>query len=362
MNKVLSIIIPTYNMEKYLRRCLDSLIIDEEGMKQLEVLVINDGSKDSSSQIAHEYQDKYPDTYRVIDKENGNYGSCINRGLKEATGKYVKVLDADDWFDTNALAIVLRNLCGIDVDLVMTQFNEVTPEGKITKRLSLRKKPSNQEFLFTNYCVNPFESIAMHNIAYKLEILKDINYSQLEGISYTDMQWAFTPIAHVKKAVFYPLYLYQYMRGREGQTMDPVVVKKNFAQFLIMLKGLIADFGNIPLKIDKNTLSYLELILKGQLWKAYQMGLIENAIEIEKLKLFDDYVSANNRVKELSSSIPIANSFRYHFVAYWRKKGRKPFPFYFILFCKLIKQFQMIKGKIINLSFSKKQWMSSQYY
>ena len=90
MNKILTIIIPTYNMEKYLRRCLDSLIIDEEGMKQLEVLVINDGSKDSSSQIAHEYQDKYPDTFRVIDKENGNYGSCINRGLKEATGKYVK--------------------------------------------------------------------------------------------------------------------------------------------------------------------------------------------------------------------------------------------------------------------------------
>ena len=75
MNKILTIIIPTYNMEKYLRRCLDSLIIDEEGMKQLEVLVINDGSKDSSSQIAHEYQDKYPDTYRVIDKENGNYGN-----------------------------------------------------------------------------------------------------------------------------------------------------------------------------------------------------------------------------------------------------------------------------------------------
>lgn len=77
-------------MEKYLRRWLDSLIIDEEGMKQLEVLVINYGSKDSSSQIAHEYQEKYPDTYRVIDKENGNYGSCINIGLKEAKGKYVK--------------------------------------------------------------------------------------------------------------------------------------------------------------------------------------------------------------------------------------------------------------------------------
>ena len=110
MNKILTIIIPTYNMEKYLRRCLDSLIIDEEEMKQLEVLVINDGSKDSSSQIAHEYQDKYPDTFRVIDKENGNYGSCINRGLKEATRKYVKVLDADDSFDTKNFAKLLNVL------------------------------------------------------------------------------------------------------------------------------------------------------------------------------------------------------------------------------------------------------------
>ena len=68
MNTILTIIIPTYNMEKYLRRCLDSLIIDEEGMTQLEVFVINEGSKDSSSQTAHEYQDKFLHTpYRVID-------------------------------------------------------------------------------------------------------------------------------------------------------------------------------------------------------------------------------------------------------------------------------------------------------
>ena len=98
-NKILTIIIPTYNMEQYLRKCLDSLIVSEENMQRLEVLVVNDGSKDSSSAIGHEYEAKYPQTFRVIDKENGNYGSCVNRGLKEATGKYVKVLDADDYFD-----------------------------------------------------------------------------------------------------------------------------------------------------------------------------------------------------------------------------------------------------------------------
>ena len=78
MTKLLSIIIPTYNMQKYLRHCLDSLLVSDEMMDQLEVLVINDGSKDNSSKIAHEYETKYPNTFRVVDKENGNYGSCVN--------------------------------------------------------------------------------------------------------------------------------------------------------------------------------------------------------------------------------------------------------------------------------------------
>ena len=120
MKKILTVVIPTYNMQDYLRRCLDSLIIPEEQMKQLEVLVVNDGSKDSSSAIAHEYQDKYPNTFRVIDKENGNYGSCVNRGLKEATGKYFRILDADDWFDNVELKKFVQSLNYIpSVDVVL---------------------------------------------------------------------------------------------------------------------------------------------------------------------------------------------------------------------------------------------------
>lgn len=84
-------------------------------MQRLEVLVVNDGSKDNSSAIAHEYQDKYPDTFRVIDKENGNYGSCVNRGLKEATGKYIKILDADDWFDNEQFSLFVEKLKNMTV-------------------------------------------------------------------------------------------------------------------------------------------------------------------------------------------------------------------------------------------------------
>ena len=89
MDKVLTVVIPTYNMERYLRYCLDSLCVSRGG-EALEVLVVNDGSKDTSSAIAHEYEQKHPGIFRVIDKENGNYGSCVNRGLAEAKGKYIK--------------------------------------------------------------------------------------------------------------------------------------------------------------------------------------------------------------------------------------------------------------------------------
>ena len=122
MEKILTIVIPTYNMQDYLRRCLDSLIVPEEQMQLLEVLVVNDGSKDNSSAIAHEYQDKYPGTFRVIDKENGNYGSCVNRGLKEATGKYIKILDADDWFDSEQLDLLIEKLGLLDENVAVAKF------------------------------------------------------------------------------------------------------------------------------------------------------------------------------------------------------------------------------------------------
>ena len=86
MAKILTVVIPTYNMEKYLDRCLTSLIVtNNDLLERLEVLVVIDGAKDRSSEIAHSYQIRYPQTFIVIDKENGNYGSCVNRGVAEAT-------------------------------------------------------------------------------------------------------------------------------------------------------------------------------------------------------------------------------------------------------------------------------------
>ena len=116
-----AIIIPAYNAADYIEASVRSILRQSVGDFQL--LVVNDGSKDSSSAIGHEYEAKYPQTFRVIDKENGNYGSCVNRGLKEATGKYVKVLDADDYFDTDVFEAFVHLLSEINADLLISDFD-----------------------------------------------------------------------------------------------------------------------------------------------------------------------------------------------------------------------------------------------
>lgn len=100
MNKIRTIILPSYNMEAYLDGCHSSLVVDDGRMHLFEALVINDGSTDRTSEIGHAYEARFPDTFRVIDKPNGHYGSCVNRGLAEARGSYVKMLDADDRFSS----------------------------------------------------------------------------------------------------------------------------------------------------------------------------------------------------------------------------------------------------------------------
>lgn len=92
MDKVLTVIVPVYNMEKYIRQCLESLVIGG-------VLVVLDGSKDGSAEIAYEFVEQYPDTFRIIYKANGGHGSAINTGLMMASGEYVKILDSDDWVE-----------------------------------------------------------------------------------------------------------------------------------------------------------------------------------------------------------------------------------------------------------------------
>lgn len=268
MEKILSIIIPTYNMERYLRYCLDSLLI-HNNLEKIEVLVINDGSKDSSSEIAHSYELRYPTVFKVIDKENGNYGSCVNKGLSLATGKYVKVLDADDSFNTENFEIYVAYLMVVDADLVLSDYVQVDESRRVT-HCGMFDLHVDQTMLMRDVCVtDSFKDMQMHAVTYKRENLIEMQYKQLEGMSYTDQQWIFTPMIHVSSIVYFNKVVYEYLIGREGQTMDIKVRIKSIKQMSNCLLGIIDDYNRYSSVASDEILEYLHSRLIPQIKDIY---------------------------------------------------------------------------------------------
>lgn len=291
MEKILTIIIPTYNMEKYLDRCLTSMIIDDvELLKRLEVLVVIDGAKDRSSEIAHTYADKYPDTFVVIDKENGNYGSCVNRGLKEANGKYVKVVDADDWVMTKALQKILVFLSKHDYDLVLNDNYIVNEKGDVTDIFTiLPHLKKGQSYSLHQLHGEPALSMKMHTIIYKTENIRALNYVQSEGVSYTDQEWMFIPMTNVKKIFYHEAILYMYLVGREGQTIAPDVLARTMKQYIGVYEKAFRTYAQW--EGDDDAREYLKDRLASQAQLIYRRCLCEyENIDLKMLVQLDDII------------------------------------------------------------------------
>lgn len=235
MTKILTIIVPSYNMQSYLGRCLDSLKCSQQSL--LQVVIVNDGSKDHTLSIAKEYEKQWPDVYQVVDKQNGNYGSCINAALPLAKGKYVKVLDADDCFDTASLDPFIEKLRNITVDMVITDYVKVSPNKEKRKFCPL---PPDKLLDFTLLCKEKkIWNLWMHNVTYLTRHLKDMKYHQTEGISYTDQEWIFQPFTAVRKAIYFNLPLYRYTLGREGQTMSEAFQSSHFADNIVCTCNMV---------------------------------------------------------------------------------------------------------------------------
>ena len=122
--KYISFAIPSYNSEDYMSHAIESIL---PGGEDVEIIVVNDGSKDGTSEIAHEYKNKYPNIVRVVDKDNGGHGDAVNSGLSHATGKYFKVVDSDDWVDEDSLHKILEFLKELEeedkeIDMLISNY------------------------------------------------------------------------------------------------------------------------------------------------------------------------------------------------------------------------------------------------
>ena len=147
--KYISFAIPCYNSAAYMDRAVESIL---KGGEDVEIIIVNDGSKDDTSKIAHEYEEKYPTIVRAVDKENGGHGDAVNAGLDHAEGKYFKVVDSDDWVDEEALYKILDVLKKFEeeekqVDMLLANY-VYEKEGMEHKKVIEYKNVLPQEEIF----------------------------------------------------------------------------------------------------------------------------------------------------------------------------------------------------------------------
>lgn len=258
MNKILSVVIPVYKVEMYIEQCLDSFLVPEL-LEALEVLVINDGSPDRSAEIARAYEQRYPKTFRVIDKENGGHGSAINVGIRVATGRYFKVVDGDDWVAENALKNLVSFLLQNECDLVYNNYCWVM-EGTGKQRLDQKEPFEGVEYGkvygFNDIAEKTF--IKMHNMTVRTEILKKYCKPITEKCFYVDNEYILYPIPYVKTMAFLSDVLYMYRIGRAEQSVNIRKMRERCDQHKNVLNQLLVFYKESVSFATSEALRYLE--------------------------------------------------------------------------------------------------------
>ena len=336
-DKILSIIIPSYNMEAYLPKCLESLVIDDRDLfGNLDVIVVNDGSKDKTSEIAHKFETKYPDVFRVIDKENGNYGSCINAGLSCRKGAYVKILDADDRYDSDAFLLYMRFVSGIidsgnSPDLIFNDFDEVDSSGNILKHVSYGfvAEPAFSLAEF-DYVTKPM--VWAPAIAYKSEIFDHIDYHQSEGVYYSDQEWDTIPMLAVKTTTYFPKSVYKYLIGRTDQSCNEDVKVKNFAMHFPVAIKILSEYAKHKYTAPAANLTLVANQIRFHIRFFYQRYLLNpnRLLSYNDLIKYDKALKvADSELYSYASSLCTYGRYKMLFVTEWRKHySRTTFKFF----------------------------------
>lgn len=283
MSKILTVSIAAYNMEKYIRQALDSLI-DDEVIDKLEIFVVDDGGTDDTLAIAQEYAQKYPQSIFPVHKENEGYGSTVNYSIAHATGKYFKLLDGDDWFESDALRQYIHLLAEINTDVIITPYYKCQEGGNTTKSEQLINYKKNEEFIVEK--LNVVNVFGMWAITYKTEILKDIGLKLPLHSLYTDQIYSTVPFYNLRTIRFEDLCIYCYRIGRNGQSVSKesrirhLQEKIKLTDILLELYSRQNQTENISY-IQRRTSSYANGVIKAYLLEPVSMDVLKKIKEYD---------------------------------------------------------------------------------
>ncbi len=287
--KVLSIAIPCYNSEAYMKRAISTLLT---GGDDVEILIVDDGSKDKTAQIADAYAAKYPTIVKAIHQENGGHGEAVNAGLRNATGAYFKVVDSDDWVNTEAYAQILGVLRSMlagqkNLDMLISNF-VYEKQGAKRKRVISYRSALPQNRIFTWRDIRLFRTgqyILMHSVIYRTQLLRDCGLELPKHTFYVDNLFVYEPLPHVKTMYYMNVNFYRYFIGREDQSVNEQVMIKRIDQQILVNKLMmdIPIMDLTPRKLRKYMLNYLAIITTVSSILAIKSDLPENMAKKNEL-------------------------------------------------------------------------------
>lgn len=292
--KLLSVVIPCYNSQEYMRYCIESLL---PGGDDVELLIVNDGSSDQTADIANEYAKKYPTIIKAIHQENGGHGEAVNTGIRNASGYYLKVVDSDDWVDTRAYLKILEKIHDFitkekSVDMMISNF-VYEKEGAKYKKVMKYENVLPEGTIFTWNDIGQFRKgqyLLMHSVIYRTQLLKECGLELPKHTFYVDNLFVYRPLEHVQKIYYINVDFYRYFIGREDQSVNERVMIKRVDQQIKVNKLMIeqVNLENVTSqKLREYMLHHLEIVTIVSAILLIRSGTAEN---LKKKKELWEYI------------------------------------------------------------------------
>lgn len=260
--KYITFTVPCYNSEEYMRHCIDNLVAVGD---DIEVIIVNDGSKDSTGEIAAEYEKKYPTIVKAIQKENGGHGSGVMAGIKHASGLFFKVVDSDDWVEPEDVLVMINLIKkhlseNKTIDLYVTNY--VYEHAKDNSQFVMQYRkflPKDKEFTWSELKRIRLETVfLMHSLMYRLDILKESKMELPSHTFYVDDIYAYVPLPYVKTIFYHDLNLYHYFIGREGQSINYDTMCRRYEQQQRVFEIMFSSYSLEKLKsFDRRLYKYM---------------------------------------------------------------------------------------------------------
>ncbi len=290
--KIITFVVPCYNSQDYMDHCISTLLAcgNEE---DIEIIIVNDGSKDETGKIADKYSDAYPNIVRVIHQENGGHGEGVNQGIRNAKGKYLKVVDSDDWIDVNSGKVIIGRIKELlkgkeQVDLficnyvyehvrdnsqVVMSYRGILPENKLVHWSETK-----------NFGISKY--LLMHSLMYRTEVIRESGLELPKHTFYVDNLFAYVPLPYVKSIYYMDLDLYRYFIGRDDQSVNESVMVKRVDQQLRVTHAMLDSYNLTEIiKTNKKLGLYMRNYLSMMVLICQMLLLVDGREEaLEKKK------------------------------------------------------------------------------